>query len=224
MNDFYAYFEKQYQHKKENHENGWQNETDDKELINWFRELLSKVPPQGNRILEIGCGAGNISAWLASLGFSVVGIDVSYTAIRWAKERFTTLNLSGDFICADLTTKVNLNVNKFDFVIDSLCFHCIIGEDRNEVLKNIGRLLKNDGLFYCVTMCGNPKPEILSRHFDEKTRCTLSDGVPTRYLGFPDDILIELEAANFTVLWHKIVISDNTDGQDMLISINRINK
>jgi 2-polyprenyl-3-methyl-5-hydroxy-6-metoxy-1,4-benzoquinol methylase len=224
MIEIYSYFEKEYQQKKASNENGWQNEAGDKEFINWLRELLSEIPPKGNHVLDIGCGAGNISVWLASLGFNVTGIDISSTAIHWAGERLKSLNLSGELICMDFSKKVNFEKNIYDFVIDGLCLHCIIGKDRANFLSNIGQTLKSNGLFYCVTMCGNPKPEILARNFDEKTRYTVYDGIPTRYIGLPNDILFELESSNFTVLWHRIIKSGDMNEQDMLLSINKINK
>jgi 2-polyprenyl-3-methyl-5-hydroxy-6-metoxy-1,4-benzoquinol methylase len=66
---------------------GW--ETDD-ELREHEVELawaLAALEPVGKRVLELGCGAGNIARSLVERGFDVTGIDISPTAIAWATER-----------------------------------------------------------------------------------------------------------------------------------------
>jgi len=40
---------------------------------------------RGGRLLEMGCGAGNLTVWLAGQGFEVCGVDISPTAISWAE-------------------------------------------------------------------------------------------------------------------------------------------
>jgi 2-polyprenyl-3-methyl-5-hydroxy-6-metoxy-1,4-benzoquinol methylase len=39
------------------------------------------------RVLDLGCGPGRNAIYLASLGFDVDAIDLSATAIAWARER-----------------------------------------------------------------------------------------------------------------------------------------
>lgn len=55
----------------------------------WFGSPLAReMPPVwGKRVLEIGCGHGGISCYLASLGAkSVVGVDLSREHIRFGRE------------------------------------------------------------------------------------------------------------------------------------------
>ncbi|MCK5217701.1 MAG: methyltransferase domain-containing protein [Methanosarcinales archaeon] len=57
----------------------------------WAEELLSKLALKGNeRVLDIGCGDGKITAGIAQLlpEGSVLGIDNSKEMIRFAKENF----------------------------------------------------------------------------------------------------------------------------------------
>ena len=48
------------------------------------RQLCRRFVPRGARVLEVGCGVGIISKYLASLGCSVVGLDLSENNIRVA--------------------------------------------------------------------------------------------------------------------------------------------
>ncbi len=54
-------------------------------LVNTIRNYYS--PSNRVNILEIGCGNGNISIPLASLGFSVTGIDMDIDSIKYANDR-----------------------------------------------------------------------------------------------------------------------------------------
>jgi 2-polyprenyl-3-methyl-5-hydroxy-6-metoxy-1,4-benzoquinol methylase len=50
-------------------------------------ELLRRVLPAGARILDVGCGTGDLVALLASDGHEAVGMDVSARAVERATER-----------------------------------------------------------------------------------------------------------------------------------------
>lgn len=43
--------------------------------------------PEFSRLLEIGCGSGRIASPLASIGYDVVGLDISGDALREAELR-----------------------------------------------------------------------------------------------------------------------------------------
>jgi len=53
--------------------------------------LLNAKP--GERILDVGCGTGQLTAEIAQFGAEVVGIDSSPDMIRTAREIFLTCSL-----------------------------------------------------------------------------------------------------------------------------------
>jgi ubiquinone/menaquinone biosynthesis C-methylase UbiE len=65
--------------------------------------LLRLLNPQkGMRILDLGCGTGNIAFKLVRMGCEVTGIDVSAEMLRQAKAKAEQLNLAVEFIQQDV--------------------------------------------------------------------------------------------------------------------------
>ena len=102
-------------------------------------------------VLDIGTGGGNIALACAQQGASSLGIDISKTAIKLARENAQLLGLEASFEQKDiLRTKMN---QKFDLVSDSATLHCIVGaEDRDKFYQLVRAALKKDGYFFIFTM------------------------------------------------------------------------
>ncbi len=56
-------------------------------LAKYYEPFLDHALPQTGRLLEIGCGTGFYTAWLAKRGYEVVGIDLSPNMIEEARRR-----------------------------------------------------------------------------------------------------------------------------------------
>ena len=52
--------------------------------LNFIADSIQEHCSPGARILDVGCGNGNIARGIGSLGYEVVGIDFSEDAIRYA--------------------------------------------------------------------------------------------------------------------------------------------
>src|SRR6478752_5285712 len=66
---------------------------DHKEAVDFIDNLLEELDlPQQSRIMDLGCGAGRHSRYLASNGYHVTGTDLSLSSIRTAK-KFESDNL-----------------------------------------------------------------------------------------------------------------------------------
>jgi SAM-dependent methyltransferase len=62
-------------------------EHDENEAQKFILRLLDYLKPQpGNRILDIACGRGRHSKFLAAQGFDVTGIDLSFDSIEYARQ------------------------------------------------------------------------------------------------------------------------------------------
>ena len=111
----------------------------------WALELLSKLDLKGNeRVLDIGCGDGEITAAIAQRvprGFAV-GIDSSKEMIDLATRRFPSEHYPNiAFILKDAAA---LDFpEEFDAVFSNACLHWVI--DHRPVLAGIRRCLKPSG-------------------------------------------------------------------------------
>jgi SAM-dependent methyltransferase len=63
---------------------------DEKEAATFIDELINELQPAAHsRMLDLGCGSGRHSKYLASKGFDVTGIDLAASSIRQAKRSET---------------------------------------------------------------------------------------------------------------------------------------
>ena len=127
----------------------------------------AKVPPFGNysgdlldaacgyiglvaekRILEIGCGNGELSVWLAENGAEVWGLDISDESIAIAERRARENGVSerAHFIVGPGETTGQPDAF-FDVVFIAVSLHHLIVED---ALKEIRRVLKPSGVFVAI--------------------------------------------------------------------------
>jgi len=63
------------------------------------KDLLAKMLalfPQANRVLEVGCGTGHFSRWLAARGFQTVGLDCSTPMLQQARRHTGVAYVRGD--------------------------------------------------------------------------------------------------------------------------------
>ncbi|MBM0743823.1 class I SAM-dependent methyltransferase [Phormidium sp. CLA17] len=197
------------------HDRIYQRNRNDPDYAGWFkydemieywqlswRPLTQKnaFPKQG-KLLELGCGAGNPSIFLAQAGYNVTGIDIAPTAIAWAIENAFKANILVTFMQGDVLRLTEVADASFNIALDSRCFHCIIGSDRAQFLRTAHRVLKHSGILVINTMCNEvPATPYWNNYFDVQTRCTIHDGLATRYVGDSNDILQEIIQSSFRVL------------------------
>ena len=120
----------------------------------FLEESLAEMPGplDGLSALEIGCGSGPISCYLAGRGLAVRGIDVSPTALEMARQNAAERGLSVRFDAADIC-RMGEESQRYDLIVDGHCLHyLILAEHRREALTAIHRLLKPDGVFLIETM------------------------------------------------------------------------
>jgi len=103
--------------------------------------------PFDSDILDLGCGTGGHSTILAKKNFKITGIDLSPTVLDIARKKFNSLQLSGDFIQANITD-FDLN-KKFSACISMFCSVCYLTDLKKfkKMLKNVNQHLKSNGLF-----------------------------------------------------------------------------
>jgi 2-polyprenyl-3-methyl-5-hydroxy-6-metoxy-1,4-benzoquinol methylase len=79
-----------------------------KERIEQQEKLVDQYFSGNKKVLDIGCGFGRQAYALALKGFQVTGTDTSPVFIQIAQELFKKHNLTGTFLCTDLTNDNSL--------------------------------------------------------------------------------------------------------------------
>ena len=106
-----------------------------------LRTIINK--PGYSHILELGCGTGKNSGWLAGLAEKLTAVDFSENMISTAKEKISTSNIT--FQQADLTKEWAF-YHDADLIVCSLVLEHI--EDLGHIFREASRILQTGGLFY----------------------------------------------------------------------------
>lgn len=117
----------------------------DSEAAAFIDSLIDELQPgAGSQMLDLGCGNGRHSKYLASKGFTVMGIDLAASSIREAKKSETdTLK----FRRQDMRN--NFGVNAFDYIFNfftSFGYFDDVADD-HKVIRNVSDALKPGGVF-----------------------------------------------------------------------------
>src|SRR5437763_1337201 len=96
--------------------------------------------------LDIGTGPGHDAVFLIQRGFNVIGIDISPTAVKLARENASNAGLFGFFQEGDIR-QIPVEDHFIDFANDRGCFHVLDPNDRPAAIAEIYRVLKPRGLY-----------------------------------------------------------------------------
>jgi SAM-dependent methyltransferase len=103
--------------------------------------------------LDIGCGSGLSSCYLASHGFQVVGLDLALSALARATESARRAAVPAFFCQADVTELGFLHL-RARFALDVGCFHAIAPDRRPVYIASLAARLVPEGfyLLYAFTL------------------------------------------------------------------------
>jgi SAM-dependent methyltransferase len=118
--------------------------------------LFTKFPPldlRGKRVLEIGCGTGGRAAYMASLGASVVGIDINREEIEVARSEMKNLfpALADRLEFLPSTENGKLDIGEFDVVMLIDCLEHVVSPP--SVVRLAHAYTKPGGRAY-MSLCG----------------------------------------------------------------------
>lgn len=111
------------------------------------RILVDAVAARGGRgrALDVGCGAGVFSVWMAQQGLDVTAIDLFVEAIAMGQARAAQKGVKVDFQTADLFQFAP--DRPFDLVLDSGCLHSLVGGDTRTYKRQLLRWLAPGGRY-----------------------------------------------------------------------------
>jgi cyclopropane fatty-acyl-phospholipid synthase-like methyltransferase len=114
-------------------------------------ELVTSKTILPCKTIDLGCGAGSYAIYFASVGFEVLGVDSSPTAIEIAQKRAGEKRVSCKFIVADLLGDMHEVTEKFDFAYDWELLHHIFPQDRQKYIQNVFHVLNPGSRYFSVS-------------------------------------------------------------------------
>lgn len=166
-------------------------------VVEFWDWMKSRRGTHALRGLEICCGKGRNSIWLAGKGVSMFGFDFSEVAITEAMRRQEQLSLPErvHFRVHDAISLWPYSNQEFDFVIDCFGSSDIEPEEgRQNVLNEALRVLKPGGYYFL--QIDSPEMGFFAERFNK------TPGPERNTLLFPNGkveaVLTELDIAN----WH----------------------
>lgn len=108
---------------------------------------LSRTGVSRARVLDLGCGVGDVSHRLSARGFSVVGVDINEAALDRAREKAGEVA----FYQRDVASPGGLGLEEapFDVVVCQLVLSIVGGPDeRRNLLRNAREALASGGWLY----------------------------------------------------------------------------
>jgi SAM-dependent methyltransferase len=118
-------------------------------------------------VLDAGCGYAELSLALAADGYSVVGIDLTPTAVaaaaRAAEERGLT---NATFVQDDITAFTGFD-GRFNTIVDSTLFHSLPVENRDGYLRSVHRAAAPGASYFVLVFAKGAFPAELEQKPNE---------------------------------------------------------
>lgn len=142
---------------------------DDRHSFVWQKagDLIELLDPKpGQRILDLGCGTGHLTAQIAARGADVIGLDASASMIAQARQNYPKLK----FVLGD--ARHFQFDQQFDAVFSNAVLHWV--PEAAEVVSSVSRALKS-GKRFVLEMGGKGN---ISRIVDALTSVLEASGHP----------------------------------------------
>jgi SAM-dependent methyltransferase len=111
------------------------------------------LPP--GRALDLGCGTGTNTIYLARRGWEAVGVDFSALAVRWARRKAHRAGVRCRFYRADVTDLSFLQ-DPFDLALDIGCLHSLPAGRWERYAAGLARLVRPGGLYMLYAFIPRP--------------------------------------------------------------------
>lgn len=119
---------------------------------NSYDYFCDAITKPNAKLLEIGCGPGNITKYLLEKNsdFDILVIDIAPNMIELAKKNNPTAN----FAVMD-TREINTLTTKFDGIIAGFCLPYLSQTECQDLIFNSYELLNDNGVIYLSFVEGN---------------------------------------------------------------------
>lgn len=136
--------------------------------------IVAELRP--GRALDLGCGYGRSSIYMAQHGWQVDGVDFVAQAIATAQERARAKEV-GDQVNfhQSSVTQLDFLTTPYDLAIDVGCMHALEGDDRLAYRDEVKRLVQSGGIYLLYARLREPEQDGGPRGIEETAVYELFD-------------------------------------------------
>lgn len=118
-----------------------------------FLEKENGFEFENSSVLDLGCGTGRNSNYLAEKGAKVTGVEISDTALKIAKENSAKRKLGITYLKQDIGSILPFPNESFDLLFDVISSNSLGEKEREIFLSETSRILKPGGYFIVKALC-----------------------------------------------------------------------
>jgi ubiquinone/menaquinone biosynthesis C-methylase UbiE len=114
-----------------------------------LQDLVTELP--AGSALDLGCGTGDSSIYLAQHGWKVTGVDYVPQALDKARVKATAIRTQVNFVRADVTRLSQEGVGTdFGLIVDNGCLHNMSDGDRDAYVREVTAVAAPDARLLIV--------------------------------------------------------------------------
>ncbi|MGH7918391.1 MAG: class I SAM-dependent methyltransferase [Candidatus Dormibacteraceae bacterium] len=110
------------------------------------------------RALDIGCGTGTETIYLAAHGWEATGVDMVSRALTLSRRKATAAGVSARFVEADATRLQEFGIGGgYGLLLDFGCFHTLPADQRDAYVESVSRAAAPGATFLLVGFTRPPR-------------------------------------------------------------------
>jgi ubiquinone/menaquinone biosynthesis C-methylase UbiE len=114
-----------------------------------LQHLVHTLP--AGKALDLGCGTGDASIYLAQNGWTVTGVDYIEQPLEAARSKAAAAQASVDFVRADVTRLSQQGLGQhFNLIVDNGCLHNMSDGDRDVYVREVSAVAAPDARLLIV--------------------------------------------------------------------------
>jgi ubiquinone/menaquinone biosynthesis C-methylase UbiE len=125
----------------------WEPQKQTKKFFKWLRKD-QKLDMKNMAVLDLGCGTGRNSIYLAENGATVTGYDISPSAIKMGQKKVQEVGVIVTLETRNIGEKYPLKHQSIDVVMDIIASNSLTDAERRVYISEMYRILKPGGYVY----------------------------------------------------------------------------
>ena len=133
------------------------------------------------RILELGCGTGNLSLAIAKRfpEAELTAVDLSHSSLDIHAQRFASESGVGpnkvNRLCKDIR-ELDFGEESFDLILSTIALHHLTSEEKRQLFQSCHRWLRAEGVLSYSDQFAGETPELYEKHMSEWKRASMALG------------------------------------------------